>query len=321
MIVSCDLSPICWFDHPPIPCDECFTMTQSGYTTLPDRAILEIEGEDSARFLQGLITIDSEKIKIKTASYGCLLTPQGKYAYDFFLYRKDSNLFWLETDAARAPDLMKRLRLFKLRSKVVLTLLDPAPTIIAVPGIAVPITEENQSWDSFTDPRHSALGLRIITSDADNTCYMLEQAGLSKLPITAYEQLRLKLGIPDGARDMEIDKSTMLECNIDQLGGVDWAKGCYMGQELTARTRYRGLVKKRLVPLIISGPLPDYGTAVELDGKIFGETRSASGDQALALMKLTGIGMALNNAAEFTVGEAQARLALPEWLRIEPEEI
>ena len=296
-------------------------MSNPGYTPLPDRTILIVRGEDAPGFLQGLITIDSEKLAEKTARYGCLLTPQGKYAYDFFLYRQGATEFWLDTAADRAGELMKRLRLFKLRSKVELALAEPPRTVFAVPGQQDTTPAIADGDESFADPRHAGLGYRIISGDPDATMPALEAAGLTKHPLGDYESLRLSLGMPEGDRDMQVDKSTMLECNIDQLGGVDWDKGCYMGQELTARTRYRGLVKKRLVPLTIDGPLPDYGTPVELDGKAVGETRSAFGNRALALMKLPGIEAGQAKDATFTIGDATASLALPDWLRIVPEEV
>ncbi len=295
-------------------------MPDTGYVPLPNRAVITVAGEDAASFLQGLITVDSEKLESKSATYGCLLTPQGKFAYDFMLWRISEDSFWIETAADRAPELAKRLRLFKLRSKVTLGMLEN-PFVAAVFGDAVKADGFEGDYALFTDPRLDTLGQRLIATDAEKARATLEAQGLMALPEAQYETLRLALGIPDGSKDMEIDKSTMLECNIDQLGGVDWAKGCFMGQELTARTRYRGLVKKRLVPLTVDGPLPDYGTAVTLDGKAVGETRSGFGHQVLALMRLNGIETAQESGEAFTVGDATARLALPDWLRLEKEEI
>ena len=295
-------------------------MPDTGYVPLPDRAVITISGEDAAHFLQGLITVDSEKLESQSATYGCLLTPQGKFAYDFMLWRLDRDHFWLETAADRSAELAKRLRLFKLRSKVTIGMLD-APFVAAIFGEVGDTDAFGGDHALFIDPRHDGLGHRLIASHTENARSALEAQGLTTLPAASYETKRLALGIPDGARDMEVDKSTMLECNIDQLGGVDWKKGCFMGQELTARTRYRGLVKKRLVPLTVNGPLPDYGTAVLLDGKAVGETRSGFGHQVMALMRLNDIESAANDEALFSVGDAKARLALPDWLRLEKEQI
>ena len=295
-------------------------MSETGYVPLQNRSVITVSGEDAATFLQGLITVDSEKLEEKTAVYGCLLSPQGKFAYDFILWRAGSDQFWIDTEAERAPDLAKRLRLFKLRSKVTLGMLENV-FVAAVFGDGVNDLGLGSDHVTFIDPRHADLGKRLIATDENEVRRALEAKGLTALPAPHYENQRLALGIPDGSRDMEVDKSTMLECNIDQLGGVDWNKGCFMGQELTARTRYRGLVKKRLVPLTVDGPLPDYGTAVTLDGKSVGETRTGFGNQVLALMRLNGIDSVQESGEAFTVGEAKATLALPDWLRLEKEEI
>lgn len=291
-------------------------MSQTGYIPLPDCAVITIAGEDAASFLQGLITIDSIKKPVNSAGYGCLLTPQGKYLHDFFLLRDSETGFRIETDATRAAELLRRLSMFRLRAKVVLELTAPQAAVFALFGTPIPA-----GLSGYADPRRPEMGWRIIADDADAAMARLDRAGLQKLPLSAYEQKRLALGLPDGARDLEPERSTMLEGNLDQLGAVDWQKGCYMGQELTARTRYRGLIKKRLVPLIVSGPLPAHGTPVLLDGTNVGETRSGFGDQVLALIKLEAIETTRDDRREFTIGDASARLALPDWLRVEPEEI
>ncbi|MEM6902552.1 MAG: folate-binding protein [Pseudomonadota bacterium] len=288
-------------------------MSDLVYIPLPNRAVVTVSGEDAATFLQGLITVDSEGLEVGSVRYGCLLTPQGKFGFDFFLIRQAPDAFWLETETGLANDLMKRLRLFKLRSKVDLAVIEPAVFALLSPPPA-----DIDGITVFEDPRMVALGHRAIGEDGQLRQW-LEDAGITQASISDYDDLRLGLGIPDGTRDMEVGKSTMLECNIDQLNGVDWEKGCYMGQELTARTRYRGLVKKRLIPMTIDGPLPDYGTPVMRDGKSVGETRSAFGNKALALMKIAGIEDA--GPGEFQVGDATASLILPEWLRLEKEEI
>ncbi|MBV6631410.1 MAG: folate-binding protein YgfZ [Alphaproteobacteria bacterium] len=285
------------------------------YIPLPERAVLAVSGEDAATFLQGLITVDTEGLEVGKTRYGCLLTPQGKFGFDFFLIRQAADSFWLETEAGQAADLMKRLRMFKLRSKVDLALSDPAPAVFAC--LSAP-SDAPDGVTLFEDPRMAALGHRAIGDDAVMRGW-LEAAGFTQAPIGDYDTHRLTLGIPDGTRDMEVGKSTMLECNIDQLNGIDWEKGCYMGQELTARTRYRGLVKKRLIPLEIDGSLPEHGTAVMRGDKSVGETRSAFGTHALALMRIAGIEDAEPGA--FQIGDANASLIVPDWLRLEKEEI
>ena len=140
----------------------------------------------------------------------------------------------------------------------------------------------------YVDPRLSALGCRAIIP-RDSSPDFFTNAGFAPGDAAGYDHHRLALGIPDGSRDLEREKATLLESNFDQLNGVDWDKGCYMGQELTARTKYRGLVKKRIMPVHIEGPLPPHGTPILANGKPVGTIRSGRGSRAMALLRLDAI--------------------------------
>jgi folate-binding protein YgfZ len=152
------------------------------------------------------------------------------------------------------------------------------------PGAARPFA----SGVAFVDPRLAALGVRCILPRADIRC-VLEGTGLPEDGFPAYDRLRLQLGVPDGSRDLVPEKSILLESGFDELNGVDWQKGCYIGQELTARTKYRGLIKKRLMPVEIDGPAPAPGTIVTADGREIGEMRSSRNEFGLALLRLEPI--------------------------------
>src|SRR5205085_4806780 len=117
------------------------------------------------------------------------------------------------------------------------------------------------------------LGVRVL-APVGKAASLLAARGAIEAPLAAYDQLRLRLGVPDGSRDLTPEKALLLESGFDELHGVDWKKGCYMGQELTARTKYRGLIKRRLFPVRIDGPLPPSGTPVQRDGREVGEIRS-----------------------------------------------
>ena len=137
----------------------------------------------------------------------------------------------------------------------------------------------------YTDPRLPAVGARALlsASDAEN---FLKTLGFHAADANSYETLRLEHGLSDGSRDLIVEKSTLLESNFDELHGVDWDKGCYMGQELTARTKYRGLVRKRLMPVRIDGPVPKLGTPLMAGDKEIGEMRSGQNSRGLALIRL-----------------------------------
>ena len=145
---------------------------------------------------------------------------------------------------------------------------------------------------------------------------MLEPAGFSAVDAAAYDRMRLEAGVPDGSRDMLVEKAILLENNMDELHAISWQKGCYMGQELTARTRYRGLVRKRLFPVVVEGALPEAGTLVMLGDKEAGEMRSGSGDRALALLRLEEIERAEAEGIPLLAGGSKLTPVKPEWMNL-----
>jgi tRNA-modifying protein YgfZ len=278
-------------------------MPNARFTLLADRGILAVSGDDRVNFLQGLISNDTTRLAPGRAIYAALLTAQGKYLHDFFMIERDGAIL-LDAEAARIADLKRRLSMYRLRAKVAIDEL-PDLAVAAVfggnlPDLAVP------------DPRLPALGGRVILP-RDALRATLAALGLVETGFAEYDRLRLGLGIPDGSRDLVVDKSILLESGFDELNGVDWQKGCYIGQELTARTKYRGLIKKRLFPVHIDGAAPEPGTILTLDGKEAGEMRSSLGDIGLALVRLE------NADAPLVAGDATVRATAPEWMRVEAD--
>lgn len=288
------------------------------YALLDSRGLIAIDGEDTDTFLQGLISHDVAKVTPGQAGYSAFLTAQGKFLHDFFMVRLGERLL-LDCEAERLTDLKRRLTMYKLRAKVTLSDVSAdfavavawdggAPAAFGLDGAAGSATERD-GGAVFVDPRLPAIGVRAVLPKATAAAAMAA-AGLEPGPAAAYDRARMALGLPDGSRDMVIDKALLLENGFDELNGVDWRKGCFMGQELTARTRYRGLVKKRLLPIAIDGPTPEPGTPVLLDGKEAGEMRSGADGLGLALMRLD----ALKQAGTFTCGEATVRPSTPDWV-------
>jgi len=285
-----------------------------------DRGLIRIDGPDARAFLQGIVSNDVNKVSPARAVYAALLTPQGKYLHDFFIAELDGALV-LDCEAARRDDLLRRLSRFKLRSRVSLA---PGPEGFAVALIygsgalaALGVATERGVAKAFgggtvyVDPRLVEIGARAILPTATGS-KALSAAGIATGQASDYEQIRIELGLPDGSRDLEIEKSILLESGFDELAGVDWDKGCYMGQELTARTHYRALIKKRLVPVRIEGPRPAPGTPILAGAAEMGVMRSASGDAGLALLKLE----ALSGGPELLAGEARIEPRKPFWLKI-----
>ena len=230
-------------------------MPDARFSLLDDRGILAVSGADRRAFLQGLVSNDVEKVGPAQARYAALLTAQGKYLHDFMMI-EFGEAIWLDAEAGRLSDLKRRLSIYRLRAKATV---DERPdfAVAAVFGkgasAAMGLSEEPgaarpfASGVAFVDPRLTAMGTRCILPRTDIRC-ALEGTGLAAAGFPAYDRLRLGLGIPDGSCDLVPEKSILLEAGFDELNGVDWQKGCYVGQELTARTKYRGLIKKRLMP-------------------------------------------------------------------------
>lgn len=225
------------------------------YTTLENRGLIKIEGKDARDFLQNLITNDMGHLKADTILYACLLSPQGKFLFDFFVHQGDG-FYLLDCEGGeRAKELAKRLGMYRLRAEVGISVEEENMPVYAVFG------DQNSG---FPDPRHKEMGYRSFTKPAKH------------IPERAFEEWdkrRIHLEIPDGSRDLVVNKSTMDEAHMDQLNAISYEKGCYIGQELTARMHYRGLGKKHLKMVEIDN-LPEKA-----------ELRSRCGDIGLALVR------------------------------------
>lgn len=283
----------------------------------PDRAFVRVAGNEAAEFLQGLISQDIQKITAEYSGYGALLTPQGKFLHDLFL-TKTADGFLLECETERRDDLIMRLKRYRLRAKIDIAREDDLAVavmwgegVIANAELAETpgATAVDGARTTYVDPRITALGVRIIdTADSLSPPPSAEMSSLD-----AYRAHRLALGVPEGSTDILVDRGFLLENGFDELNGVDWQKGCYVGQELTARTKYRGLVKRRLMPVRIEGASPESGAKIEADGRDAGEIRSVAGAWALALIRLD----AWRSGAPMTTGDAKVTPEKPKWAAFE----
>jgi folate-binding protein YgfZ len=254
---------------------------------LPERAALAVAGEDRVSFLQGLVSADVTEVAPGRAVWAALLTPQGKWLADFFIL-SDGERLLLDCERGQVTMLAQRLSRFRLRSKV---RIEPCETAVYVAWDGIP---EADGGLRAPDPRLPEAGWRILSATPLATNATAEDFDL-----------------PDGSRDLEAEKTVLLEAGFDELNGISWNKGCYMGQELTARTRYRGLVKRRLIPVEVDGALPATGTPVLLEGVEVGTMRSGRDARGMALLRLQALG-----SGSLVCDNARLTAHAPAWMRL-----
>ncbi|WP_119302111.1 CAF17-like 4Fe-4S cluster assembly/insertion protein YgfZ [Dongia deserti] len=300
-------------------------MTGVRYHLPPDRAVIAVAGEDRQAFLQGLISNDTAKVSAGRAIYATLLTAQGRFLFDLFIAEQDGR-YLVDCAGPRRAELTKRLSIYRLRSKATIADADAewCVALLFGEGAAATVGLDGASGSAgafgggvaFVDPRLPELGVRLLLPRAT------AQATLDGLKATndadgaAYHRLRIGLGVPDATQDLTPEKSILLENGFDELNAIDWDKGCFMGQELTARTRYRGLVRKRLLPVRIEGTPPAPGTPLMLDNQELAEMRSASADGTVGLAMVRLEALAKDPSPTFRAGDAKLSPDIPGWMRL-----
>ena len=291
------------------------------YALLKEREVIDVTGHDSRTFLQGMISNNMDNLHPKQSIYAAMLTPQGKYLYDFIVIDKNPAI-WMDTEQARCETLAKRLSLFRVNSDVRINRQGPALAVAAIWGAdalsCVGLKSKTGSTTPFgsglalTDPRTLSLGSRLIapTTEIDS---LMSSLGVEETTSAAYDSHRLHLGIPDGSRDLVVDKSFLLESNFEDLNGVAFDKGCYIGQENTARQKHRGTIRRRLVKVSIDGPAPDPNTPVTWRNNEIGTMRSSRDGQGIAMIRLDRWAKANEEGGTLNAGSAVVVPTKPDW--------
>jgi len=299
-------------------------MSNLSFSQLNDRGIIKISGPDAREFLQGLVSGDVNNVGANNSIWSAFLSPQGKYLYDFFVGEMGGALV-LDCERERLGGFLKKLSMFKLKARVEISDESNNLSVFVAwgngcenaigtnpsPGSSV----QFGGGIAFVDPRSEKIGARIIAPE-QTAVDALIAAGFARAAIGPYNRLRITLGLPDGSHDMTVDRALLLENGFEELGGVSFEKGCYIGQEVTARTRYRGLVKKRLVPVSIDGPAPAPGTAIICDEREIGEMKSSETDMGLALIRVEN----LNDKNPLIANGANLKPVIPDWMVIREQE-
>jgi len=244
---------------------------------LTDRAVLAVTGDTAADFLHGLVTNDVIKLILGSSTYAALLTPQGKIVTDFLVHAT-SDGFHLDVAAAHAPDLLKRLKLYRLRAPITLEDISTTRAVFAAWDPSPPHPEEGASAPVSKDPRFAALGRRWIGAPGSET---------PDADLADYHVHRLTLGIPDSA---DTEGQFALDANLEELHGLDFKKGCYVGQEVTARMKHKAAPRRRLARILLDGPAPAPGSRLtDSAGTEVGEFKTGLGTEALASIRLDRI--------------------------------
>lgn len=294
-------------------------------STLSRRGIIKVSGPDQVTFLQGLVTNDVSKISSNKAIYTWLLTPQGKYCHDLMIIQVGED-WYVEVDKHRAQELVNQLSPYILRSKVSLEVM-PNSCVVALWAqnneenlladfLKLPpelgCAKSTAEWVAFIDPRELKMGARLIV-EKDSLDFLTKFMGTEMSSEDDYRYHRLSLGIPESGEELLVDKSIPLECGMDELHAIDWEKGCYVGQELTARTRYRGLIRKRLIPFILSSPVGFEDPLMSNDKEV-GKWYALAHDRGLALVRLEALNDSLFSNGTHVIPH------IPDWMKL-PQEI
>lgn len=277
---------------------------------LPDRGVVKVSGEDARNFLNGLVTTDVAQLKPGLGQFGALLTPQGKIVVDFLITEAPGGHgggFLLDCPRALAKALADKLGFYKLRARVAVEDLSRSLGVIAAwDGDVV-----TQGDLAFADPRLPALGFRILAPE-ELAQKVANQIGADLVDSSAYEAHRIACGVPRGGLDFIYGDAFPHETNMDRLHGVDFEKGCYVGQEVVSRMQHRGTARTRTVRVILDGPPPEAGTTILAGDKVVGTMGSTSGQNGLALIRTDRVADALQATVPLSAGGLALHLAEPD---------
>lgn len=281
---------------------------------LPDRGVIKVAGEDARNFLNGLVTTDVDRLKPGLGRFGALLTPQGKIIVDFLITEAPAGHgggFLIDCPKALADSLATKLKFYKLRAKVTVENLSGDLGVLA-------------AWDgqpaaqpdlAFNDPRNDGLGVRILIPE-DLKQKLSDLIGAELVDATEYEAHRIALGVPRGGLDFMYSDAFPHETNMDRLAGVDFDKGCYVGQEVVSRMQHRGTARTRSVKVLLDGPSPEAGATILAGDKPVGTIGSTSGGKGIALVRIDRVADALDAGQPLTAGGLALTLAEPDVVRI-----
>ena len=277
-------------------------MRDGSYAALGGRAVVAITGADAASFLQNIVTTDIGRVATAGAAFGALLTPQGKIIADFILFPTEDG-FLVDLPASVAADFLKRMTLYKLRAKVAIADVSAEREVVvwwggatppALPGVVV-------------DPRLAALGFRTLLPVGSDRAV----PGYVAADEADWQAHRIALGVPEGGRDFAFGDAFPHDVDMDDLAGLDFRKGCYVGQEIVSRMQHRGTARRRAIKVTAETALPEPGTPIEANGIAIGTLGTGSGQTGIALVRLDRAKRALDGGIVPMAAGIPVTLALP----------
>ena len=277
---------------------------------LPDRGVVKVNGDGARDFLNGLVTSDVTLLRPGLGRFGALLTPQGKITADFLITEAPAGHgggFLIDCPRALAQPLTDKLGFYKLRAKVAIENLSDSLGVLAAWDGEPSVTPDL----AFTDPRNPALGWRVLVPEA-LAQKVADLIGAELLDGAAYEAHRIASGVPRGGLDFMYGDAFPHETNMDRLHGIDFEKGCYVGQEVVSRMQHRGTARTRTVRIVLENFSPEPGTTIFAADKPVGTLGSTAGQNGLALIRTDRVADALAAGVPLTAGGLAIRLADPD---------
>ena len=278
---------------------------------LPERGVVKVAGDDARHFLNGLATTDIGKVGPGQARFGALLTPQGKIIVDFIITEalpEDGSGFFLDCPKPLAQALVEKLTFYKLRAKVTVEDLSDKLGVMAYWGG----NAESDYGLCYADPRLPGLGMRIIVPP-ELAAETAADLGATLVEAQAYDAHRVALGVPRGGHDFSYMDAFPHEADMDQLAGVDFDKGCYVGQEVVSRVEHRSTARSRVVPIAYDGGAPMQGAVVLMGDKQIGVMGSSAQGLGLAMLRLDRVADAMASATPITAGGVPIQVRKPDW--------
>lgn len=283
-------------------------MTQA--SMLADRGVVSVSGADAEKLLGGLVTNEVSRLDAAPVLYGALLAPQGKILFDFFIMRTGVG-FLLETLRERTGELVKRLGMYKLRAAVEIRDVSADYAVGVVWDGAPQGAEAAQGIVVYPDPRLPELGSRVLAPAGTTSAALAAATGSVEATEAAYHAHRVALGVPEGGRDFVFGDTFPHEALLDQLDGVSFTKGCFVGQEVVSRMQHRTTVRKRVVMITSETDFPDERLPVAIGSAEIGRLGSVFGSRGLALVRIDRVAEARRDGVPVTVGGVPVAVDVP----------